>query len=312
MTPRILITAPVHPALPQAFEAAGYTVVLAPDISYEGLSAEIEQLTGLVVTTRLRIDSALLRRAAQLRWIGRLGSGMELIDTGYAAEKGIVLLSTPEGNRNAVAEHALALALNLMNHITKSYLEVREGKWLRTENRGTELGGKTVGIIGYGNTGTAFARLLQPFGVKVLAYDRYKQGFSHDYVKESTLDEISDRAELVSLHLPLTEETLHFAGDRFFDRLRQQPYFMSTCRGKVTHTAALLRALEEGKIRGAALDVIENEKLASHTPEEAAQLQALLRFPNVVLTPHIAGYSHEAYERMASILIGKLRSEKLL
>lgn len=304
---KLIVCAPAHEKLIEQLQLQGFELVYLPSISYDELFQLIPEAEGLVVTTRVRVDRKMINQAENLKWIGRLGSGMELIDESYAKEKGIACISTPEGNRNAVAEHTLALLLNLMNNISKSYDEVKEGKWLRNENRGTELTGKTVGIVGYGNTGSSFARLLQPFNVTVLAYDKYKDGFSNNYIKEANLEHVCRYADVISFHVPLTSETRHMANGIFFNSLQQNPFFITTCRGPVTDTEALIQALRSGKVSGAALDVLENEKIDSLSSAEKQQFAFLKNHPHVIITPHIAGYSSEAYLRMGEVLLQKLK-----
>lgn len=303
---KIIITAPAHPFLMETLISKGYDVVYEPSISYDALSKIIDTAEGLIVTTRLKIDATLLLKANQLKWIGRIGSGMELIDTEFAASKNIQCYSSPEGNCTTVGEHTLGLLLSLMNRITSSYTQIKNGQWLRDSNRADELTGKTIGIVGFGNTGAAFAKVLKGFDVKILAHDIYKKDIDTDQIKQVALQQIQSEADVISLHLPLTELTYHYANDAFFNSCLKRPYFISTCRGAVTNTDALLKALQNQLVRGVGLDVLENEQLESYTALEQARLKALTDYPNFILTPHIAGYSQEAYLKMSQILLGKL------
>ena len=304
--PKVMITAPAHPCLKEGLEQRGYMVDTLEKISYQELKEMIPGYAGLIVASRIEIDKAMLAEAQSLKWIGRLGSGMEIIDVDQATAQGIVCMSSPDGNCDSVGEHCLGMLLSLMHNISSARDEVREGKWLREANRGFELRGKTVGLIGLGHTGSAFAHLLSPFGVRVLAHDKYKTGFSAGHIVESSIDDIKELADVISFHLPLNEETQHYANEQFFLSLKKRPYFLNASRGAVVDTSALLQALDNGLVTAAGLDVLENEDLTSYSAHESALLQQLLRRKNVIVTPHIAGSSHESLVKLAQSLLKKL------
>ena len=303
---KVLITDDVHILLIEGLQQMGYDVVFRPDISFVETLDAISLYDGLVINSKIFCGAELLDKASDLKWIARLGSGMEVIDTAVCDAKGVKYFNSPEGNRNAVAEHALGLVLSLMNNISKSNEELKAGKWIREANRGEELSGKTVGIIAYGNTGQAMAKILSGFDVRVLAYDKYKTGFGTEFVRESGLEEIFEKADIVSLHLPLTAETKYMVDELFLNSFRKPIYLVNTSRGKVIKTTALVTAIQAGKVKGAALDVLENEKINQLSEEEQKWFDALRKEERVILTPHIAGWTVESKRKIAEVVLEKI------
>jgi D-3-phosphoglycerate dehydrogenase len=305
--PSVLITArEVHPLIPLRLKEMGFDVMEMPEPAEEELLQAITNITGIIFTTYTRIDKSLLDKATRLKFIGRVGSGLENVDLEYAEKKGIAVFSSPEGNANAVGEHTLGLLLNLMNHICKANSELQRGIWQREANRGQELDGKVVGIVGYGHTGSAFARKLRGFDCVVLAYDKYKSGFGNNQVQESNIATIVEKADIISFHVPYSEETHHLMNESFFSSLKRQPFILHTCRGAVMDTVAALSALENKLISGLGIDVFEDEPftMAKNVSEEV--YWKLLRHDRVVATPHIAGWTAESKLKLATILMDKI------
>jgi D-3-phosphoglycerate dehydrogenase len=306
---RILFLDSNHPVMLEMLRAAGFQC----DEAYELPKAEIEKrmpgYAGVVIRSRFKLDAAFIDASPDLKCIARAGAGMENIDVDYAEARGIKCVHAPEGNRDAVGEQALGMLLALMNNLARANREVREGKWIREGNRGYELGGKTVGIIGFGNMGSAFAQRLSGFGVRVLAYDKYKADFGNDLVEEASLQQIFDEADVLSLHIPLTTETNYFVNDEFLSSFRKPIWLINTARGKVLDTAALVKHLQSGKVIGACLDVLEYEKVsfeAIDTTTLPAPMQYLIASDNVLLTPHIAGWTFESHEKIGKVLASKM------
>lgn len=305
---KALITDDCHPLLLEGLRKMGFACDYEPNISLEQTRQVIEQYEGLIINSKILVDRAFLDRAVRLQFIGRLGSGMEIVDQVYAAEKGVAVFSSPEGNRNAVAEQALGMLLALSNNLLRADRQVRQNIWHREANRGFELAGKTIGIVGFGHTGSQFAKKLAGMEMQVLAYDKYKTGYAAEmpWVKESTPGEMEQQADMISLHLPLTPETLHYADEAFFNRCKPGLILINTSRGKCVNTAHLLDALTAGRVGGACLDVFENEKTPTFTPAEQALYARLHQFENVVLSPHIAGWTHESKRKLAMVLLSKI------
>lgn len=321
---KILFIDSAHPALKKELEKNNFVC----DEDFVSSKSEIEKkvssYTGIILRSRINIDKQFIDAGKNLKFIARVGAGMEHIDSVYAEGKGIKCLSSPEGNRNAVAEHALGMLLTLLNNICKANNEVKEGKWIRELNRGTELEGKTIGIYGYGNTGSAFAKLLRGFDVKILAYDKYKKKFGNVFVKESSPEEIFSQAGVLSLHLPLTDETNYLVSDVFINKFKKNIYLINTSRGPIVKTDDLVKNIKSGKILGACLDVLEYEETSfegitptlsegeGRSPAAGRQQQEVLQYlltnNKVILTPHIAGWSFESQEKMAKILAEKIIS----
>lgn len=275
----------------------------------EELMQLIPAYDGIVIRSKFKITKEILDAAPQLKCIGRVGAGMENIDVEYARSKGIVCLSAPEGNRDAVGEHALGMLLMLMNHLKRADHEVRHGIWKRAENRGHEISGKTIGIIGYGNMGEAFAKRLQGFDCKILVHDKYKSGFSNGHVTEASLEELYLLADIVSIHLPLTSETTYYINDAFLSSFRKNIYVINTSRGKCLNTADLVDHLKSGKVIGACLDVLEYESTSFENIDTSAlpePMQYLLKSEQVILTPHIAGWTHESNYKMSRVIAEKM------
>lgn len=296
----------VHLSCRTMLESQGYVVHDLHALPEGDARSAIKKMNAIVVRSRFPFDRAFMVQNAHLECIGRWGSGLENIDLAAAAEQGIAVVNAPEGNRQAVAEHALLLLLSMLRHMPRIDTEVRAGVWEREGNRGSELFGKTIGIIGYGNTGSAFARVLAGFRVSVMAHDKYRHGFSDEYIQEASLDEIKKHADVVSLHLPETPETMHYVDHDFITQLHKPVYMLNTARGNLIDPIALLGGLANGKIIRAALDVLPFEKSSFETININPESQAFFNHPNIVFSPHIAGWTYEANIKMAEWLTDKM------
>ncbi|WPP52859.1 NAD(P)-dependent oxidoreductase [Catalinimonas niigatensis] len=298
----------MHESIIPLLQQIGWQVEYRPEIKREEILKSIHQYQGLIVRSKTNIDKKIIDRAAKLEWIGRAGAGLDQLDVEALEARNIRIVNAPEGNRDALAEHAIAILLGLFNKVHLADCQIRQGNWDREGNRGVELIGKTVGIIGYGFMGQAFARRLQGFGVEVLAYDKYKTHYGDAFAQEASMEEIYQKADILSLHVPLTEETRFMLDHAYLQKFRKNIYLLNTARGKNISFKTLVEALESGKLKGAALDVLENEKIKQFTPEQQHYFDLLIQHDNVIFTPHVGGWTYESYEKINQTLVAKIRS----
>ncbi len=304
----------VHPILSQRLAESGFFCIDATNTTKENCIHLISDAYGIVIRSRFTMNEEFLQFAPSLRFIARSGAGMENINETYCKARGITLFNAPEGNRNAVAEHALGMLLALMNKLHTADREVRSGIWNREGNRGIELDGKTVGIIGYGNNGKAFAKKLRGFDVKLMAYDKYKKGFGDHFVMECTLNAMLKQADVISFHIPQNDETLFMVNDLFLKNIQKPVFLLNLSRGKIVQTSALVRALKQGKVVGAGLDVFEYEKTSFESFTEGNMpddFRFLLHSDNVILSPHVGGWTVESYFKLSDVLADKILSSEL-
>lgn len=302
---KVVIADTIHSSLQNQLSAAGFHCVDCSLNRDEDFKAELAKAQILVIRSRQVIDANFIDQFPHLKVIARVGAGLEHIDVAHAKNKGIHILSSPEGNRQAVAEHALGMLLSLFNHLNACDAEVRQGLWLRKQNEGIELQGKTVGIVGVGNTGSAFAKVISGFGVSILGYDKYKSGFEH----EASMDQLFAEADVVSLHLPMTNETHELVCEQWLAKFKKPIYLINTARGNLVKMEDLLVALNSGKVLGACLDVLPYETKSLKMPpldELPETAKTLFAQPNVLLSPHIAGLTAQSYEKLSSILADKI------
>ncbi len=303
---KILLLDKNHPLITEQLSEKGFVLEEDFSSSYEQVLEKIHLYEGIIIRSRIPLDAHFLEKAKNLKFIARVGAGMENIDTAKARELGIKLINSPEGNKDAVAEHVIGTLLVLMNRLFISYNEVKKGIWLREENRGEEILGKTFGIIGYGNMGKAVAKRLSGFGCKTIFYD-IKPNLSDESATQVSLQELQENADILSLHTPLTEDTLYMIDEEFISKMKKNFYFINTARGKNLKTSALVNALKSGKIKGACLDVLEYEKTSFENLETKNEdLEYLLNSEKTIITPHIAGWTHESKIKLAQVIVDKI------
>ena len=305
--PKILIIDLMHESIVPLLTHIGYEVAYEPAITVSEIHERISNYEGLIVRSKISINKDLIEKGTRLKFIARAGAGIDQVDETYLKARKITLLNAPEGNRVAVGEHTLGMLLCLMNKLNTANTEVKAGIWDREANRGFEISGKTIGIIGYGNMGQAFAKCLKGFDCRVLAYDKFKKDFSDEFAQEASLEELFETAEVLSLHIPLTSDSRNWADSTFFSKFKKPIWFLNTARGEIASFKAVAESINNGHILGAGLDVLENEKLKALSDEQRLYFNELVNAPNVLFTPHVAGWTHESYRKINEVLTQKIK-----
>jgi len=298
----------MHESITPLLKEISWEADYRPDITRAEIINIISRYEGLIVRSKTSIDREIIDRAEKLRWIGRAGAGLDQLDVEALEQRGIQVVNAPEGNRDALGEHALAILLTLLNKVHIADRDIRRGIWDREAMRGTELMGKAVGIIGYGHMGQAFARRLQGFGVDVLAYDKYKKDYGNEFAREASMKEVFEKTDILSLHVPLTEETHFMLSEAYLAKFKKNIYLLNTARGKNISLQTLVKALEQRKLKGAALDVLENEKISQLSEEQQKYFDQLIQSDKVVFTPHVGGWTFESYEKINRTLVTKIKN----
>ena len=306
---KILVANYVHPDLNSRLREMGHEVDYNPDFKYADLPAVIEQYHGLVINTKMKMTKEMIDLGINLKFIGRLGSGLDIIDLPHAEKKGIKVISTPEGNRNAVAEHVFAMLLALNNNIIRADKEIRAGIWNREANRGVELENKVFGIVGLGNTGQSLAAKLSPWAQRVLYYDKYllDRPTHLANIESVSLEELQKQCDIISFHVPLTKETKHMINGQFINECKDGVIIINTSRGQIAKTADLIDAMKNKKLGGLCLDVFENEKKLTYSQDEQELYESLFKLEKTVFTPHIAGWTHESLQKIANVMAEKVQ-----
>jgi len=306
MPKRILIIDDAHDSLFDLLREAGFDYEYQPSLSRADLLEQVHEYEGVILRSKTHFDKALFDKAHRLEFIARAGSGIEIIDLAEAARRGVQVVNAPEGNRDAVAEHAMGMLLVLLHRVLIAHQQVQQGLWKRAENRGTELKGKVVALIGYGHVGSQMAKRLSTFDCEVLAYDQKPSPYTDIYAREASMEEVFERADILSLHVSMNEANRHLVNESYLERFRKPIILLNTSRGEVLSLAALCEALRKGKVWAAALDVLENEKINQLDAAQQIHFDFLRQHPAVLLTPHIAGWTWESYRRINEVLVKKI------